>query len=122
MFRRVANWISLFGSASTLLCCALPAVFVSLGAGATFAALVTRFPQLVWVSEHKTLVFVLAGVSLVLAGVLQWNARNLPCPVDPELARACDRSRRWSKAIYWSSVGIYGIGAFFAFAAPYLFI
>ena len=37
MFDRSANLISLFASSSTLICCALPAVFIVIGAGATFA-------------------------------------------------------------------------------------
>lgn len=118
MFRKVANWISLFGSAGTLLCCALPALFVSLGAGAAFASLITHVPQLIWISEHKTGVFVFAGLALLIAGVLQWNARNLPCPVDPAQAQACESSRRWSLRIYLGSVVTFSVGAFFAFVAP----
>jgi hypothetical protein len=120
MFRKLVAWITLFGSASTLLCCALPALFVSLGAGAAFASLVTRFPQLIWVSEHKTGVFLFAGTSLAVAGVLQWNARNLPCPTDPALARACASSRRWSLGIYCGSVVIFCVGVLFAYVAPSL--
>ena len=41
------NFLSLFASSSTLICCALPAMFVALGAGASFAALVTNFPFLI---------------------------------------------------------------------------
>jgi hypothetical protein len=120
MLRRAINFFALFGSASTLLCCALPALFVSLGAGATFAALVTGVPQLIWISEHKIGVFIFAGVSLLVGGILQWNARDLPCPIDPKKAEACEISRRWSLRIYWASVVIYGVGAFFAFVAPRL--
>src|SRR4051812_39189277 len=98
--KRLVSFLSLFSSASTLLCCALPALFVSLGAGAAFASLVTWFPQLIWISEHKTELFVFAGVSLLVGGVLQWNARNLPCPIDPGQAAACQTSRRWSLWIY----------------------
>ena len=44
---------SLLASTATLLCCVLPAVMVSIGAGAALMALVSSFPQLVWLSEHK---------------------------------------------------------------------
>ena len=121
MLRKTVAFFTLFGSASTLVCCALPALFVSLGAGAVFAALVTRIPQLIWLSEHKIGLFVFAGFLLVLGGLLQWNARELPCPVDPEQARTCQNSRRWSVGIYWLSAVLYGIGGFFAFIAPRLF-
>lgn len=58
---RGVTWVTLATSASTLLCCALPALLVALGAGAVLASRVSVFPQLVWVSEHKIEVFVLAG-------------------------------------------------------------
>ena len=39
---------ALLASSGTLVCCVLPAVMVSLGAGATLAGLVTAVPQLIW--------------------------------------------------------------------------
>ena len=39
---------SLLASSATLVCCVLPAVLVSLGAGAVLVGLVSAFPQLVW--------------------------------------------------------------------------
>lgn len=115
-----ASWVSLFASASTLICCALPALLVSLGAGAALASLVSNVPQLIWISEHKPLVFGLAGTLLLLSGALQWRARSLPCPAAPALAAACTRARRNSLRIYWLSTVIFLIGAWFAFVAPLL--
>jgi len=43
----IVQTLTLFGSLGTLLCCALPALLVSLGAGAVMASLVTNVPQLV---------------------------------------------------------------------------
>jgi len=114
------TWFSIFTSASTLLCCALPALLVALGAGAALATVVGVVPQIVWVSEHKTLVFVGAGVMLAVAGYLQYRARFLPCPTDAGLAAACARQRRVSNVIYFVSLAIYVIGVSFAFLAPYL--
>lgn len=111
---------SIFTSSGTLICCALPALLVSLGAGATLAGLVTSFPQLVWLSRHKLEVFALAGLMLMAAGVLQYRARFLPCPADPALAAACARTRRASLWIYGISVAIYLTGVFFAFVLPTL--
>jgi hypothetical protein len=116
----VASFLSLFTSSGTLICCALPALLVSIGAGATMAGLVTNFPQIVWLSEHKLGLFVVAGIMLVGAGVLQWRARSLPCPADPGLAAACMRTRKISAGIYWFSVAMFAIGFFFAFIAPLL--
>jgi hypothetical protein len=115
------TWLSIFTSASTLVCCALPAVLVSVGAGATLISLTSAFPQLIWLSERKLEVFGLAGAMLLAAGLMQWRARSLPCPLDADLARACMRQRHLSARIYWVSVLLYAVGAFFAFAAPLLF-
>lgn len=110
--------VSLFTSAGTLLCCALPALLVSIGAGAVLAGLVANAPWLVALSQHKGWVFGFAGVLLLLAGAAQWRARNAPCPADPLQAAACMRLRRFSHWVYGFSVVVYGVGVFFAFIAP----
>ena len=117
---KFANILSLFTSGSTLICCALPATLVAIGSAATLASLVSHFPQLIWISENKPLVFGLAGAMLAIAGYLQWQARNAPCPADPALAAVCTKTRKNALLIYWLSVAIFGVGAFFAFVAPYL--
>ena len=114
------TWFSIFTSASTLLCCALPALLVALGAGAALATVVGAVPQIVWVSENKTLVFIAAGAMLAVAGYLQYRARFLPCPADPRLAAACSRQRRVSNVIYFVSLAIYVMGVGFALLWPYL--
>ena len=116
-----ASFLSLFTSGSTLICCALPALLVSVGAGAAMAGLVTTFPQIVWLSEHKVALFAIAGVMLMAAGAMQWRARSLPCPADPAIAAACTRTRKWSVAIYAFSVVMFMTGFFFAFLAPIIF-
>ena len=115
-----ASVLSLFASSSTLICCALPALLVALGAGAVLSSLVAVFPQLVWVSEHKEVVFVLAGLMLSASGVLQWRNRHAPCPIDPVLRDACLRTRTWSARVYGVSVLLYLVGGWFAFVAPWL--
>lgn len=115
------NLLSLFTSGSTLICCALPATLVAIGSVATLTSLISHFPQLIWISEHKPEVFGLAGAMLLLAGWMQWRARLLPCPADAQLAALCMQTRRQSLSIYWVSVVIFLIGSLFAFLAP-LFI
>ena len=117
---RFAALLSLLTSSGTLLCCALPALLVTLGAGAALSSLVAAVPQLVWLSEHKEGLFVAATVMLALAGFMQWRARTLPCPADPALAAACMRTRTMSLRIYAVSLAIFLIGGFFAFIAPLL--
>lgn len=115
-----ASWLSLLTSSSTLVCCALPALLVAVGAGASLVTLTSQVPQLIWLSEHKALVFGLAAAALAFAGLSQWRARSLPCPVDPAAARACTRARKVSVAVYGVSVLIFLIGGFFAFVLPRL--
>jgi sorbitol-specific phosphotransferase system component IIBC len=112
--------LSLFASSSTLICCALPALLVALGAGAALSGLVGAFPQIVWLSEHKVGLFTFAGLMLAASGCLQWFNRNAPCPIDPALRDACLRTRKVSVRVYWVSVGIYLVGGFFAFVLPWL--
>jgi hypothetical protein len=64
--RRV-TWITLLTSTGTLICCALPALLVAIGAGAALAFAASAVPQLVWISEHKELVFGLASAMLIAA-------------------------------------------------------
>lgn len=113
-----ASAVSIFTSTTTLVCCAIPALLVALGAGAVLAGLVSSLPQLVWLSSHKLETFGIAGLMLLLAGIMQWRARTLPCPVDPVMAAACMRTRRVSNGIYGLSLAIYSVGVLFAFALP----
>jgi hypothetical protein len=111
---------ALVASGATLVCCVIPAVLVSLGAGAVVVGLVSTFPQLVWLSEHKAGVFGAAGVLLAVSGGLLWRARRLPCPIDPVAARSCTRLRRISAVLYGISAAAFCAGATFAFAIPLL--
>ena len=106
---------TLLASSATLVCCVLPAVLVSLGAGAVVVGLVSAIPQLIWLSEHKPLVFGAAAVFLVISGALLWRARRQPCPTDPVLARSCMQLRRLSHGIYGASAVLFLLGAAFAF-------
>jgi len=120
---RTSLWtsvLSLFASSSTLVCCALPALLVALGAGAALSSLVSAFPQLVWLSEHKEGLFVFAGLAMAASGALRWRNRNAPCPVDPALRRACLKTRKTSLRVYLFSLLVYGVGGWFAFVQPWL--
>lgn len=112
--------LTLLASGGTLVCCVLPAVMVALGAGAALAGLVTAVPQLVWLSEHKGVVFGVAFAMLGVSAALSWRARRLPCPSDPALARACTRVRRTSGALWWVALACTALGAVFAFVLPRL--
>lgn len=118
---RFLSYLTLFSSFGTLICCALPALLVSLGLGASLVSVLGSFPQLIWFSEHKALVFITAGMLLLVSYAARKYAANEMCPVDPVLAIACKKTRSISSVIFIMSVIIYGVGAFFAFIAPLMF-
>jgi hypothetical protein len=111
---------SLFASSSTLVCCAIPALLVALGAGAALSSLVSIFPQVVWLSEHKEALFGFAGLMMIGSGALQWRNRSAPCPIDPALRDACLKTRKTASNLYAASVVLYLIGGWFAFIQPWL--
>ena len=111
---------ALLASSATLVCCVLPAALVALGAGAALAGLVTAVPQLIWLSEHKGLVFGLAATLLAVSGVALWYGRSRPCPTDPDAAQACRRLRRTSAVLYGLALASFALGVLFAFVLPVL--
>jgi hypothetical protein len=102
--------LSLFASSGTLVCCALPALLVTLGAGAALSSLVSVFPQVVWLSEHKVGLFVFAALAMALSGWLQWRNRSAPCPTDPQLRHACLQTRKTALRLYAFSLLVYLVG------------
>ena len=116
---KLANYLSLFTSSGTIVCCALPALLVSIGAGAALSSLIAVFPQLVILSVYKIPIFMGAFVMLIISGILQYRSRNLPCPADKKQAYACIRARKISLVIYFASVGIFITGLLFAFIIPF---
>jgi hypothetical protein len=113
-------WLALFTSFGTLICCALPAMLVTLGAGAVVAGMVTAMPQIVAISVYKDYVFAGAGVLLLIAAAARFAARNAPCPADPAAAGACRRLRSVSGWMLSIAGLIYAVGFFFAYLAIYV--
>lgn len=113
--------LSLFTSVGTLLCCALPALLVTLGMGAALAGLVGSAPWITALTDYKGWIFGVAALLLVVSGFMQWRARFAPCPADPLKANACTRMRVLSWWIWGISVAIYATGFFFAFLAADIF-
>lgn len=116
----IVSSAGLFASAGTLVCCALPALLVSLGFGATVAGMVGAMPGLVWLSDNKGLVFTLSGTMLAVAACAQWRQQFAPCPADPAKAKACARLRKFSFWVTVVSAIIWSVGFFFAFVAAKL--
>jgi len=118
---KLINYLSLFFSSGTVLCCALPSLLVAIGAGAALSSLISIFPQLVILSVYKIPIFLGAFMMLLFSGILQFQARKLSCPADKNLAELCKRSRKVSLIVYFLSVGIFIIGLLFAFILPLFF-
>ncbi len=114
------GWLILFASTSTLLCCALPILFVILGMGSVLASLASSFPILITLSMHKAWVFAVSGLILLIGGWLLYRQGRY-CPADPVLARQCEISHKWNVRLFWTSAFIWLVGFFFAFLAVYIF-
>ena len=114
--------LSLFASTSTLLCCALPALLITIGAGAVMAGLTAAVPGIMWLSANKGPLFIASGVLLSASALMQWRARNAPCPADPEQAAACNALRVLSRRILIVSSAVYATGVFFAYLWPAIFL
>ena len=109
------GWVSLFASTSTWICCALPKLLITVGAGAALAGITKQFPLLTVLGTHKNWMFATSGVLLTVAAGLTWRSGQ-HCPADPVLAQRCERVRQWNKRILWVSMTVWVIG----FVAAYL--
>ncbi len=115
------TYLSLFTSLGTLLCCALPSLFVALGLGATVAGVIGVFPQIVVLSVHKKWVFAISGTLILFAIGALYAQRNAPCPIDPQEARACAVARKWSVRVVAISCFIWCCGFFAAYVLSGIF-
>lgn len=108
------RWLTLFVTSSTLLCCALPVLMVSLGFGAAMASLNFNIPVLLFLAEHKLWILNLSALLLSFLAWMIWRP-NQTCPIDPAWAAFCHKTKRWNRWIFWISVSIWCIGFFFSY-------
>ena len=118
MNNRVINFLTLFLTSSTLLCCALPALLVLIGAGASLASLVSAIPLLPLLSQYKLYITLAALISIIVAGYLNYRTSCLPCPADPDLRKVCMQARDRSRHIYFLSVAIFLFATTFTYLVP----
>ncbi len=102
-------WLVLFASSTTLICCALPILLVSLGLGAVSASLFANLPFLVTLAQYKAWMFAASGAVLALTAWLLYRAGRA-CPADPKLAEQCEKVHGWNIRFFWVSVGIWVAG------------
>ncbi|AMC11782.1 hypothetical protein Lupro_11100 [Lutibacter profundi] len=116
----VTSILSLFTSFSTLLCCALPALLVTLGFGAVMAGLISDLPFLRTLSLYKEWTFFIATL---LIGFNFWlvykkKSQNVNCEIPVNgVESACDTASYWSKIILWISAVLLFTGFFMAYLA-----
>lgn len=110
------QWGSLFTSFGTLICCAIPSTLVLLGMGASLATFLGEFPQLIWLSDNKGLVFGISFAMLIISFIAQRVSANMSCPIDQK--ENCEATKNWSKPVLYFSLIINIIGAFYAFILP----
>ena len=116
MWKRLTTFASLFTSLGTLFYCSLPAVFVTLGFGSSFAALTNALPQFYTLTANKGILFVVAGFCIALSLALQ---RFFSVPVSCDLnGSPCEETKKWSEPLFYTSIFVYIIGGSFAYIIP----
>ncbi len=109
------GWLVLFASATTLVCCALPILLVSLGLGAVWATIYANFAAVGFVAQHEGWFF--GGSAALLAlGIFVLYRPGRSCPVDPVLAAKCQSVDALNKRLLVLAVFIWLAG----FGAAYL--
>jgi len=115
----VLNYLSLFTSLGTLMCCALPSLLVLFGLGASVASLLSFMPWLVTLSRHKAWTFSISGALIALSFVNTYYIvprlqLNTSCEADQP--SACQTASRMSKLWLWLSAIIFATGFLVAYA------
>ncbi len=124
---KVWNYLALFTSFGTLLCCALPSLLVLLGLGATVACFLSVVPWLVTLARHREIVFIVSGVLIASDFVyVYWlspriRADGQACSIENG-PTACDAATRMSRIALWAAAIIYGAGFFVAYLLAPLFL
>ena len=114
---KLMSFLSLFTSVGTLLCCALPALLVTLGLGAVVVAGVSAFPWLVPLTRNKEWLFLTAAVLIGLNFFLVYRSKpQTACDVEGG-GDGCRVAGGWNRVVLWLSAGVYAIGLFMAYAA-----
>ena len=112
------NYLSLFGSFSTLLCCALPSLMVLFGMGAAVVSMLSVAPWLVSMSKHKIWTFSVAGGLISLSFVMTYlvaprlRTGEICLEDDPT---TCGRVSKFSRMLLWGSAAIWSFGFFMAY-------
>lgn len=115
---KIIHCLSLFASSATLLCCAIPALLIILGFGATVASIVSLAPQLIWLSERKIYVFGVALILLVISNWVSGSNREKACEGSEGQIQVCQMTKQVSKTLLFTSGMLFLMGAVFTFILP----
>ncbi|MCS3676272.1 di/tricarboxylate transporter [Salinibacter ruber] len=109
-----ANFLALFTSTGTLICCALPSALAAVAGGSAVVSLISAVPWLVLLSQNKEWIFLGAGLMIALSAFLTFRPKGtVACTIAG--GEGCAVASRFQKAMFWISAGIYGLGVFFAY-------
>jgi hypothetical protein len=114
MKSKLMTFLALFSSLTTILCCALPIILVTLGLGAAFASLTSNFPFIIFLAEKAIYLFIIAAILLAISGYFIF-VKEQSCPADKKLVAICLKSKKFNKYIWWTSLIILAISFFFKY-------
>lgn len=108
------SFLALFCSFSTLFCCALPIIFISIGAGAAFASLSAKLPFVSFLGEYALSLFILSFIFLLIAGYFVFM-RPQSCPTNKKLTAICKKSKKIAKIVFFIACLILVTSFFFKY-------
>lgn len=117
MPNKVLSFLSLFTSLGTLICCAIPALLVVIGAGAALSGLISVFPSLPVISNYKSEIFIAGGILITIALISHVLTRKMACSVS-EKKEMCETTKASTPLILWFSIGMYLVGILFTYLLP----
>ena len=114
MWKKFVDFFSLFGSTTTLFCCAIPALLSAIVGGAAVGSLISAFPWLIPLTMHKNWLFLGAGALLVFNGFLTLRPKGkVACSITG--GKGCEVAGTFTRRMFWFAVILYGIGVFTAY-------
>lgn len=114
MKEKVVSVLALFTSTGTLLCCALPAAIGAIAGGAAIGTLVSSFPWLIPLSNHKGWIFLIAGLLIATNGIFVMKPQGtLACAITG--GKGCEVAGKFTRSMFGITVATYTIGAFMAY-------
>lgn len=112
---KIISFFALFGSTSTLLCCALPAALAAVAGGAAVGTMISAFPWLILLSRHKAWLFLGSGLLILFNVILVFRPKGkVACSIAG--GNGCEVAGSFQKWITWIAMAFYAISVFIAYA------